>query len=211
MSDYKSNFDPKYSEDTEGTFLTAFQRKLLLKNLYTDLPNSYRQRIQIMLLADEGKSQTEICRTLGCSPATVRYWTHIARSGIAHQWQDCPIGRPKVVNEEYLGRLRELLKGSPRDYGYSFQRWTANWLSKHLAKELGIQVSDRHIKRLLKQMGLSTRPKPITSEDTTIESKSSKISIRDLKSGSFADSVEFLPLHFTKLETDLEIDDGKSI
>ena len=164
-----------------------------------------------MLLADEGKSQTEICRTLGCSPATVRYWTHVARSGMAHQWQDCPIGRPKVVNDEYLQRLKELLKGSPRDYGYSFQRWTANWLSKHLAKELGIEVSDRHIKRLLKQMGLSTRAKPITSKNTTIETQSCKISIRDLKSASFADSVEFLPLHFTKLETDLEIDDGKSI
>jgi transposase len=202
MSDSKPIFDTNYSEKIDSQFLSAFQRKFLLKNLYTDLPNSYRQRIQIMLLADEGKSQTEICRTLGCSPATVRYWMHIARSGMAHQWQDCPIGRPKVVNDEYLERLRELLKGSPRDYGYSFQRWTANWLSKHLAKELGIQVSDRHIKRLLKQLGLSTRPKSNSCVDTTTDAKSSKILIRELKSASLTDSVEFLPLHFTKLETE---------
>ncbi|MEO1431097.1 MAG: helix-turn-helix domain-containing protein [Cyanobacteria bacterium J06633_8] len=211
MSDSKPIFETKYLEEIEGQLLSAFQRKFLIKNLYTDLPNSYRQRIQIMLLADEGKSQTEICRTLGCSPATVRYWAHIASSGMAHQWQDCPIGRPKVVSDEYLQRLQELLKGSPRDHGYSFQRWTTNWLSKHLAKELGIEVSDRHIKRLLKQMGLSTRAKPITSKNTSIETQSCKISIRELKSDSCADSVEFLPLHFTKLETDLEIDDGKSI
>jgi ATP-binding cassette, subfamily B, bacterial HlyB/CyaB len=51
-------------------FLTPFQRKLLHKSLQEDLPESYRQRIQIMLLADEGKSQTQICKTLGCSPAT---------------------------------------------------------------------------------------------------------------------------------------------
>ncbi|MCJ8280349.1 MAG: helix-turn-helix domain-containing protein [Rivularia sp. ALOHA_DT_140] len=202
-------FSKPYLEEIEGQLLSAFQRKFLLKNLYTDLPNSYRQRIQIMLLADEGKSQTEICRTLGCSPATVRYWTHVARSGMAHQWQDCPIGRPKVVSDEYLQRLQELLKGSPRDYGYSFQRWTANWLSKHLAKELGIQVSDRHIKRLLKQLGLSTRPKPSTCIDNTTDTKNNKISIRELKSSSLTDNVEFLPLHFTKLETDLEIDDGQ--
>lgn len=202
MSDSKPIFDTNYSEKIDSQFLSAFQRKFLLKNLYTDLPNSYRQRIQIMLLADEGKSQTEICRTLGCSPATVRYWMHIARSGMAHQWQDCPIGRPKLVNDEYLQRLRELLSGSPRDYGYSFQRWTANWLSKHLAKELGIQVSDRHIKRLLKQLGLSTRSKSNSCVDTTTEAKSSKILIRELKSASLTDSVEFLPLHFTKLETE---------
>ncbi len=211
MSDYKTNFDPYNSERTDGLFLTPFQRKFLLKNLYPDLPNSYRQRIQIMLLADEGKSQTEICRTLGCSPATVRYWTHIARSGVAHQWQDCPIGRPKVVNEEYLERLRELLKGSPRDYGYTFSRWTANWLSKHLAKELGIQVSDRHIKRLLKQMGLSTLAKANTTQKTTTEAKGCKISIKELQSVSLPDNIEFLPLHFAKLDTDLEIDDAKSI
>lgn len=209
MSDYKPIFETNYLEEIEGQLLSAFQRKFLLKNLYTDLPNSYRQRIQIMLLADEGKSQTEICRTLGCSPATVRYWTHVARSGMAHQWQDCPIGRPKVVNDEYLQRLKELLKGSPRDYGYSFQRWTANWLSKHLAKELGIEISDRHIKRLLKQLGLSTRSKPSSCIDNTTETKSSKISIRELKSSSLTDNVEFLPLHFTKLETDLEIDNGQ--
>ncbi|WP_414620022.1 helix-turn-helix domain-containing protein [Calothrix sp. CCY 0018] len=209
MSDSKPIFDPNYSEETDSQLLSAFQRKFLLNNLYTDLPSSYRQRIEIMLLADEGKSQAEICRTLGCSPATVRYWMHIARSGMAHQWQDCPIGRPKVVNDEYLQRLQELLKGSPRDYGYSFQRWTTNWLSKHLFKELGIQVSDRHIKRLLKQLGLSTRSKPNTCLDSTTETKSSKISIRELKSASLTDSVEFLPLHFTKLETVLEIDDGQ--
>ena len=94
-------------------------------------------------------------------------------------------------------------------YGFSFQRWTANWLSKHLAKELGIEISDRHIKRLLKQLGLSTRSKPSSCIDNTTETKSSKISIRELKSSSLTDNVEFLPLHFTKLETDLEIDNGQ--
>jgi len=211
MSDYKTNFDTYDSPKTDGLFLTPFQRNFLLKNLDPDLPNSYRQRIQIMLLADEGKSQTEICRTLGCSPATVRYWMHIARSGVAHQWQNYPVGRPKVINDEYLERLRELLKGSPRDYGYTFSRWTVNWLSKHLAKELGIQVSDRHIKRLLKQMGLSTLAKATTTQKTTTEAKGCKISIEELQSVSLPDNIEFLPLHFTKLDTDLEIDDAKSI
>ncbi|WP_329608381.1 helix-turn-helix domain-containing protein [Nostoc sp. CMAA1605] len=89
-----------------GQLLTPFQRKLLLKNLTEDLPELYRQRIQIILLADEGKSQTNICRTLGCCPATARHWIHIARSGMAHQWQTSPIGRPKAVNEEYLERLK---------------------------------------------------------------------------------------------------------
>ncbi|MBR8835092.1 MAG: helix-turn-helix domain-containing protein [Stigonema ocellatum SAG 48.90 = DSM 106950] len=166
-----------------GRCLTPFQRKLLQKSLQEDLAQLYRQRIEIMLLTDQGKSQTEICHTLKCCPATVRHWMHIARTGMAHQWQDCPIGRPRTVNEKYLERLKELVSQSPRDYGYSFQRWTANWLQKHLTKEFGIEVSDRHLKRLLKQMGLSTRPKlNLTKTD-----KTSKILICDINSEDVAE------------------------
>lgn len=191
--------------------LTKFQRKMLQKNLQEDLPETYRQRIEIMLLADQGKTQIEICQILGCCPATVRHWMHIARAGMAHQWQDCPIGRPKTVNEQYLERLRELVSNSPRDYGYSFRRWTTNWLQKHLAKELGVEVSDRHLKRLLKQMGLSTIPKPSTVEDKANKKKqSAKILIADLKSANLLANEELLPMNFVKLEKDLDIYGAKS-
>jgi transposase len=164
-------------------YLTPFQRKLLQKNLQENLSESYRQRIEIMLLADEGKTQTKICQMLGCCPATVRHWMHIARTGMAHQWQDCPLGRPKAINQEYIDRLQELLSLSPRDCGYGFKRWTVTWLRKHLAKELGIEVSDRHLKRVLKQMGLSTIPKPNPSiSENTEKATGAKILISDLKS-----------------------------
>ncbi|MDJ0619345.1 MAG: helix-turn-helix domain-containing protein [Calothrix sp. MO_192.B10] len=182
----------KEAKTSQSNYLTAFQRKLLQKSLQEDLPESYRQRIQIMLLADEGKSQTEICQTLGCCPATARHWMHIARSGMAHQWQDCPIGRPKAVNEQYLERLKELINQSPRDYGYSFRRWTANWLKKHLAKEFGIEISDRHLKRLLKRMGLSTIPKPAEVKSASNGEKDGQsILIHDLKSSTGSDSNSF--------------------
>ncbi len=143
-----------------GKLLTPFQRKLLQKSLQTESQWEHRLRIEIMLLADEGKSQAEISRVLRCSRRTVRYWIVMAQEGQANNWKAQPIGRPKSVNDEYLKRLKELVSHSPRDYGYAFERWTGQWLSKHLAKELGIEVCDRHINRLLKQMGLSTRPKP---------------------------------------------------
>lgn len=72
-------------------------------------------------------------------------------------WNIQPIGRPKVITDEYIAYLENLVKQGPQAYGYSFKRWTAGWLRCHLAKELGIEVSDRHINRLLHQMGLSTR------------------------------------------------------
>ncbi len=136
-----------------GQHLTRFQRQLLENHLETEKVPEYRQRIEIMLLADEGQTQTQICRALGCSPLTARHWIFMAKSGHAHNWQEQPIGRPKIVNAEYLDRLKELVSKSPRDFGYSFPRWTGQWLGKHLSKEFDIEVSARHINRLIKEIG----------------------------------------------------------
>lgn len=212
MPHYRSQPDDHSSCNSLGKYLTPFQHQLLRKSLKENLSNLYRQRIEIMLLADEGKSQIEICRILKCCPATVRHWIHVARAGMAHQWQDCPIGRPKAVNDEYLERLKELLSHSPRDYGYSFQRWTVNWLTKQLAKEFGVEVSDRHIKRLLKQMGLSTINKPSnTQENTNKNANNSKIFIRDLKSETIPEYAGFITTDLEKLGRDSDIHGGRYI
>ncbi len=129
--------------------LTNFQRQLLEKHLKTETISEYRQRIEIMLLADEGKTQTQICQQLNCSPLTARYWISIAKSGGAHNWQMQPIGRPKTVTSDYLERLKELVNTSPKDLGYAFSRWTGQWLSKQLSQEFDIRISARHINRLL--------------------------------------------------------------
>jgi transposase len=135
-----------------GRYLTKFQRQLLEKHLETESIPEYRQRIEIMLLADEGKTQTQICQTLSCSPLTARHWIFMAKSGQAHNWQTQPIGRPKTVTADYLERLKELVKASPKDLGYPFSRWTGQWLSKHLSQEFNIGVSARHINRLLEEI-----------------------------------------------------------
>jgi transposase len=135
-----------------GRYLTNFQRQLLEKNLKTETIPEYRQRVEIMLLADEGQTQTQICRVLSCSPLTARHWIFMAKSGQAHNWQDQPIGRPKTVTSDYLDRLKQLMSASPRELGYPFSRWTGQWLSKHLSQEFNIEVTARHINRLIEEM-----------------------------------------------------------
>ena len=73
-----------------------------------------------------------------------------------------------------------------QDYGYSFQRWTAKWLSKHLAQELGIEISPRHVNRLLKQMGLSTRNQNQSIDKEKSLNQSSGIAINDLNPASLS-------------------------
>ena len=166
--DYLKSEADNNKQSQAGKYLTPFQRKLLQKSLQGDLSTKYRQRLQIMLLTDEGVSQAEICQELGCSQATARHWILMARTGEAHNWQSNPIGRPKALDEKYVERLKELVSNSPKEFGYFFGRWTAQWLGKHLAKEFGVELSPRHINRLLKKMGLSTRGQTAATEDTIL-------------------------------------------
>ncbi len=156
--------------------LSSFQRQQLKKHLEIEKRPELRRRLEIMLAADEGHSQAEICKMLGCSRETARYWIAIAHIGQSHLWNQKGFGRPQKVTDEYRDRLRELVSHSPRDYRYSFQRWTGAWLSRHLVKELGITISARHVNALLKEMGLSTRLKPPNIH----QDRSAKISIQDL-------------------------------
>lgn len=181
--------------EKRGKYLTPFQQKLLQKSLENELRPEYHRRLEIMLLADEGQSQAQICKTVSCSQETARYWIFMAKTGQAHHWKDRLIGRPKKVNDRYLSRLNELASSSPREYGYVFYRWTAQWLSKHLAQELGIEISACHINRLLKEMGLSTRSKP-TKKETSKQKENDglHLEIRDLTSDSVSKFLK--PRHF---------------
>lgn len=182
---YYSSLDKAFEvyDPQESKFLTPFQRKALLKNLEANLQPEFRRRMEIMLLADMGKSQAQICEILGCSQEMARYWIGIAQAGMAHKWNERPIGRPKTVSHQYIERLKELVSHSPREYGYAFGYWTAQWLSKHLASEFGIEISDRHINRLLKQMGLSTKRKSSSLPEID-HTKDAGITICDLQSNS---------------------------
>ncbi len=82
---------------------------------------------------------------------------------------------------------------SPREYGYPFKRWTAGWLGKQLTDEFGIEISDRHINRLLKKMGLSTRSplaKEVTEQDGS--HKEAEIAIHDLQPAASSELSDWL-------------------
>jgi transposase len=162
-----------------GLYLTNFQRKQLEKNLQ-DLNLTKRDfnRIQIMLLADEGKSQAEICRIIGCAAATARQWIHFAESGKAQRWKEKSVGHPRTITDEYLERLQELVAIDPHDVGEHFDRWTGFSLSRRLYREFGIKVTQHHVNRLLKRYGLSHSQ--LSIDPQAIDRDNSKLSNNEI-------------------------------
>jgi transposase len=135
-----------------GLYLNPFQRQSLQNHLQTEKAPEYQLRLQIMLLADEGYSQADICKEVGCSPLTARHWMFVARAGQINDWKEQRIGRPKLVNDKYMERLGQLLYISPLEFGYKTSRWSGQILSQHLAAELGIEISARHVNRLISEL-----------------------------------------------------------
>ena len=168
------------NQNSEGIYLTSFQRQMLQEHIAKEVPAAYRQRLEIVLLTDKGKTQAQICRILGCSAATANRWMQLTKAGLAHQYLDYPVGRPKLITDEYIEFLRELLQHSPQNYGYPFKTWTVGWLGKHIAKEKGIEVSHSHLKRVMRELGLSTRTK---AQQPPSQSRAN-ISIADLPDSS---------------------------
>ncbi|WP_181243847.1 helix-turn-helix domain-containing protein [Chamaesiphon polymorphus] len=189
------------NQNSEGIYLTSFQRQLLREHIATELPAAYRQRVEIVLLTDEGKTQAEICRSLGCSAATASRWMQLTKAGLAHQYLDCPVGRPKLITDEYIELLRELLGRSPRDYGYPFKTWTVSWLGKHIAKEKGIAVSHSHLKRVMRELGLSTRSQ-LNRPD---KQSSANISIADLSDRTLPAAEELSELNLFHIQLNSKI------
>ncbi len=166
--------------------LSSLLAQIIPEDIPVHLDETKRRRLEIVLRARMGQSQTEICSALGCSRDTARYWMAIAKTEKVSSWQEHSVGRPKTVNDEYLNRLQKLVINSPKDYGYSFERWTAKWLSKHLAQELGIEISDRHVNRLLKQMGLSTKKQQKLNHQKVFTKDKCGIAIEDLNPASIS-------------------------
>lgn len=140
-------------------YLRPLERQYLKNDLENPcLPKKYKQRIWIILLTDEGKTQSEICETLGCSTETAKYWMSVTEQGQPEQCYTKPLGRPKKAGQEYLQRLEQLLQHNPQEFGFKSPYWKTRTLIKQLNKEFNITVSDRHINRLLQQRGLSLIP-----------------------------------------------------
>jgi transposase len=196
--------------NSKSIYLTSFQRQMLEENLQEDLPKSSRQRLEIVLLTDQGKTQAEICRTLGCCTATASRWIHFTKAGLAHKYLECPVGRPKTITDEYIDLLRELLQHSPRDYGYCFDNWTVNWLGKHIAKQIDIKVSESHLKRVMSELGLSTRAACRLRQQSKADLEklvktSSGIIITDLHGGAERPHSEISELNLFQTNRDSQI------
>lgn len=120
------------------------------------------QRARIMLLLHDDVPATEVARMVGCVRATIyrtvyRY-EELGEESI-HDQRRCKA--PSKVTPKVEEQLLEYLEHVPQDYGWERCNWTLELLALQLAHDTGVEVSGRHVLRVLRRCGCRRgRPKP---------------------------------------------------
>jgi transposase len=113
------------------------------------------RRLQAVLRVAEGMPVTEVARQAGVNRTSVHRWVNAYQtSRQMGELADAPrMGRPRAAEGVDQHRLAAVLAQDPRTLGYRATNWTAPLLAAHLRDQLGCAVSERTVRRRLREYG----------------------------------------------------------
>jgi transposase len=133
-------------------FLSQEQKINLQKQLKDHEHPEIRERILILLLLNDGKTQLEIANFIGCSLRKVAYWCVHGDPEKLNSLKDKRMeGNYKKATDEYISILLKTVEQDPSYLGYDFGRWTAQRLATYLENQTGIKLSGSQVRRILAQ------------------------------------------------------------
>ncbi len=133
-------------------FLTPEQVIGLQKTLKQSELSHVRERILIILLQNDGRTQQKISKFLGCSPRTVAYWCmHGDPDNLETLHNKREYEHHRKATPKYIELLLKIVEQEPSDLGYEFGRWTAERLATYLTEQTGINLSSSQVRRILKR------------------------------------------------------------
>jgi len=130
--------------------LTSEQQEKLQKALKREENGEIRERILILLLLNDGKTQQEIANFIGCSKNKVCYWcVHGDPDNLESLKDERMKGNHHKATDKYVEILLDTVEKEPQELGYEFGRWTAKRLATYLAEKTGIELSGSQVRRIL--------------------------------------------------------------
>src|SRR6476469_9529353 len=131
-------------------YLNREQLEKLQKALKEEDNGHIRERILMLLLLNDGKTQAKIAEFLGCSVNKVSYWcVHGDPDNLGSLKDERMRGNNKKATDKYIEILLETIDKDPEELGYEFGRWTAQRLATYLENLTGIQLSGSQVRRIL--------------------------------------------------------------
>ncbi len=89
----------------------------------------------ILLLLNDGKTQVQISKIIGCSLRTVSYWCIHGEANNLDSLKDKRMeGNYRKATDEYIKILLDTIDKDHKKMGYEFGRWTAKRLATYLTE-----------------------------------------------------------------------------
>ncbi len=121
------------------------------------------RRLLALALVLDGASRTAAARAAGMDRQTLRDWVHRYNAEGIEGLCDRPrSGRPPQLSEADLAELAELVETGPELAVHGVVRWRCVDLQGEIKARFGVEISERHVGRLLKGLKftrLSVRPR----------------------------------------------------
>jgi transposase len=146
--------------------LSGADRKRLAAALATAREARVYRRVEALLLVAEGQTVAEAARRCRVDRSSVHRWLKQYGAGRdAAVFADRPrSGRPRQSSRLTPRRLAAVLARAPRRCGYQATSWTVPLLAHYLAKQEGIAISARTLRRRLHEANYRwKRPRHIYS------------------------------------------------
>jgi transposase len=127
------------------------------------------RRMLAIALVLEGASREEAARACGMDRQTLRDWAHrYNEGGIEGLADKARSGRPPQLDEAQLEELDALIEAGPDIEVHKVVRWRCIDLAEQMKERFGVEMSERHVGRLLQKRGyrrLSVRPRHPKSDE----------------------------------------------
>jgi transposase len=127
------------------------------------------RRLLAIALVLEGASRTEAARITGMDRQTLRDWViRYNEEGVEGLCDRPRSGRPAQLTPAQLAELAQLVEEGPDVGVHGVVRWRCVDLQAQIKERFGVEMSERHVGRLLHRLSftrLSVRPRhPATDE-----------------------------------------------
>jgi transposase len=141
--------------------LTKTERQEIEKLYHHGPNNRVRKRAQAIRLSAMGYTVTQISEILGCNRQSIHNWFDLFEAqGFQGFYEKARSGRPTIATVDYRRRLVEAIKTNPRKMGYPFTVWTLTRIRAHMARQMGILLSESRVRQIMKEERLVfKRPK----------------------------------------------------
>lgn len=125
----------------------------------TDDDGKAVKRLMVAIAYKQGQSPGDIEDTFGISSKNVYVWLdRFEERGLDKALHDEPKpGRPSKLTDDQFDELEAILDKSPEDAGYDVQAWSPKFVQHWLKTQFDIEYTERHIRRLMHDAGLSWR------------------------------------------------------